>query len=195
MLAEIWSGKQYLFKIRRKIELYLERVRCFCRNAPRRGASRHDVQFGGNGPVLEDEGLRVRLVVADDDAAIRRAVRMFIEWQCPDFVVVGEAADGRAALELVQEHDADVVLMDVRMPVLDGLSAARALKGELRHRAAVVLMTSLTLPKIDEESARAGAAALLRKPFSLAELAAVLRRAVDKPAGALGRAAAVSHPA
>lgn len=116
-----------------------------------------------------------RLVLADDDTAVRCAVRMFIEWHCPEFVIVGEACDGQAVLDLVEAHDPDVVLMDVRMPIMDGLTATRILKTEWQSRAAVVLMTSLCLQQLEQEARTAGAAAVLRKPFPLPQLRAVLQ--------------------
>lgn len=129
----------------------------------------------GKPGLFSDPQAPARLVLADDDPAVRSAVRMYIEWHCPEFVVVGEAGDGAAALKLVEAHDADVVLMDVRMPILDGLTATRILKEEIQHRAAVVLMTSLALHQLEEEAKTAGAAAVLRKPFPLGELRSVLR--------------------
>ncbi|HEY8497009.1 MAG TPA: response regulator [Limnochordales bacterium] len=137
--------------------------------------------FGGTaGPA--------RLVLADDDPAVRCAVRMFIEWHCPEFVIVGEAGDGQTVLELVEAHDPDVVLMDVRMPIMDGLTATRILKTDLQHRAAVVLMTSLCLQQLEQEAKTAGAAAVLSKPFPLPALRAALQacggRSGESPAGA-----------
>ncbi|MEU3058361.1 response regulator transcription factor [Streptomyces griseus] len=68
----------------------------------------------------------VRVVIVDDDQLVRMALRLVIDGE-PDLTVVAEAADGRAAITVVDERRPDVVLMDVRMPVLDGLSATREL--------------------------------------------------------------------
>ena len=69
--------------------------------------------------------MSIRIVIADDDTLIRTGLRMILATQ-PDLEVVGEAADGRAAIGQSQALRPDVVLMDVRMPVLDGLSATAA---------------------------------------------------------------------
>ena len=69
-------------------------------------------------------GARLRVLVVDDQALIRGGFRMILEAQ-PDIEVVGEAADGEAAVALARRHRPDVVLMDIRMPGVDGLEATR----------------------------------------------------------------------
>ena len=68
--------------------------------------------------------MTIRVLVADDQALVRAGIRMLIETQ-PDLEVVGEAADGMAAVSEVTRSRPDVVLMDIRMPRLDGIEAAR----------------------------------------------------------------------
>ncbi|MFJ6615064.1 response regulator [Streptomyces sp. NPDC091289] len=75
---------------------------------------------------MDNEREPVRVVIVDDDQLVRMALRLVIDGE-PDLTVVAEAADGRAAITAVDEQRPDVVLMDVRMPVLDGLSATREL--------------------------------------------------------------------
>ena len=77
---------------------------------------------------MTDGGSRVRVVLADDHPMFREGLRFTLERE-PDLAVVGEAADGRAVLGLVAALDPDVVLMDLAMPVLDGLAATRELVG------------------------------------------------------------------
>jgi DNA-binding NarL/FixJ family response regulator len=82
----------------------------------------------------------VRVLVADDNAQFRAVLRQLLE-RDPDISVVAEAADGAQALELVEEHQPDVVLMDVSMPGLDGLEATTELKA--RYPNLTVLMLSV----------------------------------------------------
>ena len=72
--------------------------------------------------------MSIRIVIADDQAVVRSGFRAILEDE-PDLEVVGDAADGLAAVELARRQSADVVLMDIRMPRLDGLQATRRLAG------------------------------------------------------------------
>jgi DNA-binding NarL/FixJ family response regulator len=82
----------------------------------------------------------VRVVLADDQEMVRAGLRMLLDFQ-PDLEVVGEAADGLAAVEVVTRTRPDVVLMDVRMPRCDGIEAARRIVAALPETAVVVLTT------------------------------------------------------
>ena len=72
--------------------------------------------------------MTIRVVVVDDQALVRAGFRVLVD-SSPDFVVVGEAADGQEALTVIEATRPDVVLMDVRMPVMDGLEATRRIAG------------------------------------------------------------------
>ena len=72
----------------------------------------------------------IRIVIADDHAVVRQGLRMFLGMD-PDLEIVGEAADGRQAIELAHALHPDVVLMDLVMPGMDGISATAALRHEL----------------------------------------------------------------
>jgi DNA-binding NarL/FixJ family response regulator len=99
-----------------------------------------------------------RILLADDQEGIRAAFRMVLDAQ-PDMTVVGEAADGVAALDLARVLRPDVVLADVRMPRMDGLELTRKLAGQTH----VVVVTTFDLDSYVHEALRAGAAGFLLK--------------------------------
>ncbi|MBB5964655.1 response regulator transcription factor [Planomonospora venezuelensis] len=140
----------------------------------------------------------VRVVVADDDPLVRAGLRMILD-DAPGVEVVAEASDGRQALDAVARERPDVVLMDVRMPHMDGLTATR----RLRERSAAVKIIVLTTFDADETIFRAlrdGAAGFLFKDTSPEDLIrAVHRAALGEPVlspGVTNRLiAAVTRPA
>jgi DNA-binding NarL/FixJ family response regulator len=114
----------------------------------------------------------ITVVVADDQALLRGGVRIVLESE-PDIAVVGEAADGRQALDLVRALRPAVLLLDVRMPVLDGLGVLAALAGEPDPR--VVVLTTFDLDEYVYAALRAGAAGFLLKDAEPAELLQAVR--------------------
>jgi len=119
----------------------------------------------------------IRVLIADDHAVVRQGLRTFLELQ-EDIEVVGDAADGEAALAGVQRHEPDVVLMDLVMPNLGGVEAIRRLR-ELRPETRVLVLTSF----LDDEklfpAVRAGAAGYLLKDIEPAELVRAIRTVAD----------------
>jgi DNA-binding NarL/FixJ family response regulator len=103
----------------------------------------------------------IRLVVADDEAMVRAGLRMVLETE-PDIAVVGEAADGEEAVAVVRRCDPDVVLMDIRMPRLDGIAAARRLL-EVGARARVLMLTTFNEDDYLYAALRAGTSGFLLK--------------------------------
>jgi DNA-binding NarL/FixJ family response regulator len=103
-----------------------------------------------------------RILLADDQALVRGGLRMIIDAQ-PDMEVVGEAADGREALQQSSELSPGLVLMDVRMPELDGLEATRRLLGRPGASAKVLILTTFDLDEHVYEAIRAGASGFLLK--------------------------------
>jgi DNA-binding NarL/FixJ family response regulator len=109
-----------------------------------------------------------RVVVADDQALVRGGFRMILDAQ-PDIEVVGEASDGREAVTQSRQLSADVVLMDIRMPGLDGIAATRAVTADPRPPK-VLILTTFDLDEYVYEAMRAGASGFLLKDVSPAEL-------------------------
>ena len=110
---------------------------------------------------------RLRVVVAEDEAIIRLdLVEMLGE---SGFDVVGQAANGEQAVELTREHRPDVVLMDVKMPVLDGISAAEEIGKE--RIAPVIMLTAFSQKELVERARDAGVMAYIVKPFTQDDLA------------------------
>ena len=107
-------------------------------------------------------GAKTRVIVAEDESLIRIDIVEILRDN--GFDVVGEAADGEKAVALAEELRPDVVVMDVKMPLLDGISAAEILTK--RHIAPVVLLTAFSQRELVERAAEAGALAYVVKPFT-----------------------------
>jgi len=103
----------------------------------------------------------IRAVVADDQAVVRAGLRMILE-STDDIEVVGEASDGRRAIDAVRQLDPDVVLMDIRMPVLNGIDATRQLSAT-GARARVLILTTYGLDEYVYDALKVGAAGFLLK--------------------------------
>ena len=117
----------------------------------------------------------VRVVVADDQELVRSGFAMIVDAQ-PDLAVVGEAADGEEAVVLARREGADVVLMDVRMPRVDGIEATRRLAGPgVAHPVKVVILTTFDLDEYVFEALRAGASGFLLKDVRREDLVHAVR--------------------
>lgn len=115
----------------------------------------------------------ISVLIADDHGAVRAGIRMVLETS-PDITVVGEAADGRVAVSMAAALSPDIVLMDVRMPHLDGIAAARQLRDS---PSTVLMLTSFGLDEVILGALRAGAAGFLLKNASAEELIDAVVRA------------------
>jgi DNA-binding NarL/FixJ family response regulator len=115
-----------------------------------------------------------RIFLVDDQALVRAGFRMLIDAQ-PDMEVVGEADDGRAALEALAVTSADVVLMDVRMPHLDGVEATRRLLAGPSDAPKVIVLTTFDLDEHVFAALRAGASGFLLKDTRPQDLLAAIR--------------------
>jgi DNA-binding NarL/FixJ family response regulator len=127
-------------------------------------------------------GSRTRVLIADDQALVRAGFRMILTAQ-PDIEVVAEAADGEAAVRLARRHRPDVVLMDIRMPGLDGLEATRRLlasvaadaPGPVGQAPRIVILTTFDLDEYVYAALQAGAAGFLLKDVSPEHLIGAVR--------------------
>jgi DNA-binding NarL/FixJ family response regulator len=115
----------------------------------------------------------IRVAVVDDQELMRSALRMMVESQS-DLTLVGEAADGHEALALVRSHRVDVVLMDLRMPRLDGIQATAAIVAEQPH-CRVVALTTFDLDEYAFPAIRAGASGFLLKDARGEEIVEAIR--------------------
>jgi len=117
----------------------------------------------------------IRVLLADDQALIRAGFRVLID-SADDLEVVGEAADGEQAVRLARETRADVVLMDIRMPVLDGLEATRRIaEDESLAGVRVLILTTFEADEFVYRALRAGASGFLVKDTEPADLIAAVR--------------------
>lgn len=115
----------------------------------------------------------IRVVVADDQAVVRLGFRMVLD-SCPD-IEVGEAADGRTAVMMAERLRPDVVLMDVRMPGMDGIEATRRLTTDPAHPVAVLMVTTFELDEYVLGSLAAGASGFLVKDVLPEQLVQAVR--------------------
>jgi DNA-binding NarL/FixJ family response regulator len=112
---------------------------------------------------------RIRLVVADDHDVVRTGFAGLLETQ-PDFAVVGTAADGAQAIRVSREQSPDVVLMDIRMPGIDGIEATRELTRAGTVAPRVLILTTFDLDKYVYDALRAGASGFLLKDVTAERL-------------------------
>lgn len=117
-----------------------------------------------------------RVLIAEDEALIRLDLKeMLVE---EGYEVVGEAGDGQRAIELAEELRPDLVILDVKMPVLDGLAAAERIAGD--RIAPVVILTAFSQRDLVERARSAGAMAYLVKPFQKKDLLPTIEMAVSR---------------
>jgi two-component system, response regulator PdtaR len=129
-------------------------------------------------PVADDDKshvppLTTRVVIAEDEALIRLDLKEMLEEE--GYSVVGEAGNGQEAVELAREHKPDLVILDVKMPILDGISAAEKIAEE--SIAPVLMLTAFSQRDLVE---RAGAMAYLVKPFSKSDVVPAIEMAVSR---------------
>jgi DNA-binding NarL/FixJ family response regulator len=116
----------------------------------------------------------IRVLVVDDQPMIRAGIHAILDSQ-PDMSVVGEAENGRVAIDRTRSLRPDVVVMDVRMPVLDGLAATREILGAQGHTPRVLMLTTFDIDDYVYEALRAGASGFLLKDSEPEELMRAVR--------------------
>jgi DNA-binding NarL/FixJ family response regulator len=120
----------------------------------------------------------IRVILADDERLVRAGFRMILGAE-PDIAIVAEASDGREAVWAARETGADVVLMDIRMPVLNGLEATRQILGVADDPPRVIVLTTFDLDEYVYDALRAGASGFLLKDAPEDQLVAAIRVAAD----------------
>jgi DNA-binding NarL/FixJ family response regulator len=115
----------------------------------------------------------IRIVLVDDQELVRTGFRMVLDAQ-PDMTVIGEAADGLAAVEFARSHSADVMVMDARMPRMDGVTATRQIR-QAGDRPRVLMLTTFDLDEYAFAALKAGASGFLLKDVPPEELLFAIR--------------------
>ncbi|HZP53140.1 ANTAR domain-containing response regulator [Actinocrinis sp.] len=127
--------------------------------------------------TADDKGqARKRVVIAEDEALIRMDLAEMLQEE--GYEVVGQAGNGEDAVKLAAEHRPDLVILDVKMPVLDGISAAERIGAE--KIAPVLMLTAFSQRELVERARDAGAMAYLVKPFSKADLVPAIEMATTR---------------
>jgi DNA-binding NarL/FixJ family response regulator len=124
-------------------------------------------------PGAGGEDGNIRIVLVDDQELVRTGFRMVLDAQ-PDMTVVGEAADGLAAVEFARAHSADVMVMDARMPRMDGVAATRQIR-QAGDRPRVLMLTTFDLDEYAFAALKAGASGFLLKDVPPEELLFAIR--------------------
>jgi NarL family two-component system response regulator YdfI len=128
---------------------------------------------------VTEEKTEIRIVVADDHLIVREGLRFMLEEADEGFVLVGDAGDGAAALEVVGKMQPDVVLMDLRMPGMDGLEAIRRIRAAWPH-IAVLILTTYNEDDLMIRGLQVGACGYLLKDTDRATLFRAIRAAARK---------------
>ena len=120
--------------------------------------------------------MAVRVVIAEDEAIVRLDLKEIMEEE--GYEVVGETGRGDEAVELVRTHRPDLAILDIKMPVVDGLAAAREINAE--RLCAVLILTAFSQRDLIEQARDAGALAYLVKPFQKSELLPAIEMAIGR---------------
>ncbi len=117
---------------------------------------------------------KIRVLIADDQRLMREGLRIILE-DAPDIEVIGEAENGLIATQIAENRQLDVILMDIRMPLLDGIEATERMRKQATQGPRILLLTTFDTPELVVEGMRAGAAGYLLKDCSAEELCTAVR--------------------
>lgn len=121
--------------------------------------------------------MTIRILIADDHGIVREGLRLYLQWD-PELQVVGEAKNGKEAIDLAEQLQPDIVLMDILMPVMDGLSATTVIRRKLPD-IEVIAMTSVLDETVIRQIIKAGAIGYLLKDTGSDELCHAIHAAAD----------------
>ncbi len=121
----------------------------------------------------------IRVLVADDEPLIRMDLKEMLE-ETPYYKVVGEAKDGLEAYELAKRLDPDVIFMDIMMPQMTGIEAARKLRETLNRRIPIIMLTAYSQRELYEEASDAGIFGYLTKPLRKSDLGPAIEIAISR---------------
>jgi DNA-binding NarL/FixJ family response regulator len=117
---------------------------------------------------------KIRILIADDQRLMREGLRIILE-DVEDIEVIGEAENGLVATKMAESQHPDVILMDIRMPLLDGIEATERIRQQVAPGPRILLLTTFDTPELVVEGMRAGAAGYLLKDCSAEELCTAVR--------------------
>src|SRR5438270_2429888 len=117
---------------------------------------------------------KIRVLIADDQRLMREGLRIILE-DAPDIEVIAEAENGLVATQIAENQQPDVILMDIRMPLLDGIEATEHIRKQSAQGPRILLLTTFDTPELVVEGMRAGAAGYLLKDCSAEELCTAVR--------------------
>ncbi|MBT6843281.1 MAG: response regulator [Candidatus Melainabacteria bacterium] len=121
----------------------------------------------------------IKVVIADDEPLIRMDLKELLE-EASTYKVVAEAKDGDEAVKAIEEHEPDIVFMDIRMPNKDGIAAAKEVQEKIKRRVPIIMLTAYSQPELFEEAAKAGVFTYLTKPLRKADLAPAIEIAIAR---------------
>ena len=117
---------------------------------------------------------KIRVLIADDQRLMREGLRIILD-DAPDIEVIGEAENGLIATQIAENQHPDVILMDIRMPLLDGIEATERIGKQAVPRPRILLLTTFDTPELVVEGMRAGAVGYLLKDCGSEELCSAVR--------------------